>query len=368
MFVSSHAALQFPMADVGAIATTANTAAVIGKVAADSAQPPTLPELTRPASVPLLMRLKQSPYASSLPASASGSRRKRWAPPPGAFNEPDLPPRFTTPGPGRYTPHAQHACLSTKPNVIACGFGSDDREKYLGGVLCRTPSGMLMGNPPAMSQSPGPVYRPNHALVERASTKVAMSSSTSMAALECRVKGSIPGPAKYNPKPTASSRERNFTAGGRFGRNDRAKYLGSVDPASLTPMTHRSPGPIYKPSFAPVTFNPGQTAFGGTGPGSIRKAPVLATESPGPGSYTPDAQNTVLSTHRRARATSFPVEARKTVAVDSRHCYHGKVPVDMQHGDTTSLSPGPCYYPSYAAVRKTPGRPVFGTAKRFQLC
>jgi hypothetical protein len=350
---------------VGTMAPTSalNTAAIESHSAA-AGTVHSLSELTRPASVPLLVRLKQSPYTTSL----SGIRRKRWAPPPGAFNEPDAPPRFATPGPGRYQPHAQHTCLSTKPNITACSFGTEDREKYLGGCLSRTPSGMLIGSPPATSQSPGPVYRPNHALVERASTKVGMSSSASMAALEQRMRGSVPGPAKYSPKPTASSRQRSSSSGCRFGRNDRAKYLGSVDPVSLTPMTKQSPGPIYKPSFAPVTFNPGRTAFGGAGPGSIRRAPATAIESPGPASYASDAQHTVLSTNRRAPASSFPMEPRKTVAVDSMHCYHGKVPIDMRQGDTTGLSPGPCYLPSYAAVRTTPVRAVIGTAKRFSQC
>ena len=154
-----------------------------------------------------------------------------------------------------------------------------------------------------------------------------------------------PGPAMYAPKTNFSSRERSQTSGGRFMQNDRFKYMGDVDPVSLTPSVKCSPGPVYNPSFVAVVHNPGTVSFGGSGPGTMRKPPVLAVETPGPGAYTPDAQNVVLSTTRRAPSAGFLTAAR--------------------NGDVTCLSPGPCYYPSDAAIRKFYGQAVIGTAKRF---
>jgi len=351
------------------------------------------PNLSRASSASSqLGRLKGSPYAASLSGSTSGVRR-RWTPPPGAFNEPDLPPRFSTPGPGRYTPDPQHACLSTKPRIVACSFGSDDREKYFGGGLTKTTSGMLGSNAGRSSSSPGPVYKPSHSLVEPATMRVALSSgSTDSNSLRTREGKKSPGPAQYvsaktnaptkarfsltqtDPRPAVllqtpnfetSSRGRSYTSGGRFLQNDRSKYMGECDPASLTPSTKSSPGPIYNYSILPIKHNPGTVSFGGTGPDSHKKRPVRASESPGPGAYSPDAQLTVLSTNRRAPVSGFSVEPRRAATVDSRHCFHGRVPVDMRNGDTSDLSPGPCYYPNDALIHKAAGRAVFGTAKRF---
>lgn len=74
--------------------------------------------------------LGESPYAASV--GPKQPRRKKWVPPPGAFNEPDLPARFANPGPGRYNPAPQNACLSTKPRVVGCRFGSDTLSESTG--------------------------------------------------------------------------------------------------------------------------------------------------------------------------------------------------------------------------------------------
>ena len=74
--------------------------------------------------------LSNSPYAQTIGNPQKKPQRKAWAPPPGAFNHPDLP-KFDGPGPGRYTPGHN----LTKPRVAGTRFGSEDRFKYLGPQL-----------------------------------------------------------------------------------------------------------------------------------------------------------------------------------------------------------------------------------------
>lgn len=252
-----------------------------------------------------------------------------WVPPPGAFNEPDLP-RFEGPGPGQYNPKYQHTCLSTKPRITGCRFGSEDRFKYLGPQtsLERTSSGLSAGTSGGQNaKSPGPGYNPTYDLVHsasRASSFTVQRRDTS----GVTAPGNAPGPGLYNPSDRSLSGRRNFTAGGGFFADDRHKYLGELDPHSRTPLISQSPGPLYKPEYASssrIKSVPG-VAFGGHGPGTIIEPPSLKIETPGPGAYTPASQGGPLSTKPTVRATGFSVEKRTTRSLlDSSMCYHGKV-------------------------------------------
>ena len=198
------------------------------------------------ASAPVL---QNSPYAAQV---GKPIRRPRvWVPPPGAFNEPDLP-RFVNPGPGRYTPAAQHSCLSTKPRVVATRFGSEDRFKYFGPQTPLEPllSGMMGGLfCPQNSLSPGPSYLPSYDLVKPQARKSSFTvERRDPGGIERQSRGSAPGPGLYNPRDRATTR--SFTSGGGFLADDRHKYLGALDPASLTPSIKCSPGPMYAPSSA----------------------------------------------------------------------------------------------------------------------
>ena len=271
--------------------------------------------------------LGESPYAASV--GPKQPRRKKWVPPPGAFNEPDLPARFANPGPGRYNPAPQNACLSTKPRVVGCRFGSEDRYKYFGPQtpLERTSSGMLGGlYQPQSEASPGPGYMPSYNLVRSASRSSSFTVERREGTSERRARGGAPGPGLYNPSDKASSTVRNYTAGGNFLGDDRHRYLGEVDPASLTPSVSDSPGPMYMPSDGYARARAPTVAFGGKGPGSMKKPPSLKAETPGPGAYTPATQAACLSTKRRAATAVFGIEQRGgRNPVDSTHCFHGKV-------------------------------------------
>jgi len=304
------------------------------------------------ASAPVL---QNSPYAATV--GKPMRRPKVWVPPPGQFNEPDLP-RFTNPGPGRYNPAHQHTCLSTKPRITATRFGSEDRFKYLGPQTALEPmqSGMVGGLfCPQSSSSPGPGYLPSYDLVK----PMARKSSFTVAVPLREGRGSSPGPGLYNP--TDKSTRRNYTSGGGFLADDRHKYLGEVDPASLQPLKKCSPGPMYKPGRYCQGKRVTTVAFGGHGPGTIIKPPSLKSESPGPGAYTPG-----FSDLPRSQISSFSVESRTAKGqVDSSACYQGKVKVDMTHASATNLSPGPGYNPSHRSVLPSSSQPIIGTSKRF---
>ena len=323
------------------------------------------------ASAPAL-GLGKSPYAAS-----TGSKKKprprsgTWAPPPGAFNEPDLP-RFENPGPGRYNPKAQNSCLSTKPRISSCRFGSEDRFKYLGPQqsLSCTSSGMLGGFQPQNAASPGPTYVPKYDLVHSSSRTSSFSvARRETSGVNSRTASIAPGPGLYNPSDSSLSTRRNRTAGGGFLADDRQKYLGEVDPASGRALdTSSNPGPVYKPNDALVRRRTTTTAFGGRGPGTRRKPPALVAEAPGPGSYDPGitlAHGAALSTKPRSSVASFGCAKRDGGMMSSTHCYHGKVPVDMTNARTDNLSPGPGYLPSFKAAKASAPGYGFGTAKRF---
>jgi len=317
--------------------------------------------------------LRDSPYAAPVTGTSkltSSSQRKtptKWAPPPGAFNNPELP-SFATPGPGRYTP----APNSVKPRVTGTRFGSEDRFKYLGPQqpLEATSSGMAGMYNPQASASPGPGYLPSYGLVHSSSRKSAFT-------VERRDTSGIqpgsgaataPGPGLYNPNEKFASNRKNMTSGGAFLADDRHKYLGNVDPDSGGLRQNFSPGPLYKPSDHLTKERAGTVAFGGRGPGTIKKPPQLKQEAPGPGSYnlgTHLADGAVLSSKRRSPAASFGSTQRGDSAfIDSVHCFHGKVPVDMTNATNTNISPGPGYKPSVDSVKYMPPNATFGTAKR----
>jgi len=319
------------------------------------------------ASAPVL---RDSPYNQQIgTAKKRRSKDGLWHPPPGGFNEPELP-QFEGPGPGQYNPKVQHGCLSTKPRIPGCRFGSEDRFKYLAPMssLERTSSGLTGGlNAPQSSTSPGPAYLPDYSLVIGASRSSSFRvQRRDTRGTESLARGSAPGPGLYNPTDLGLSTKKNFTAGGGFFADDRHKYLGELDPTSLTPLQSQSPGPLYNPSDKITAFRSQTVAFGGHGPNTIKSVPSLKVGTPGPGAYTPVSQNASLSTKPRVVASQFGVEVRSSKALmDSSACFHGKVQIDMTHANAFNLSPGPGYNPSMKPYKPLNQRPVIGTAKRF---
>lgn len=323
------------------------------------------PGMAASSSAPVL---SQSPYAASL----TGSRPKKpakWTPPPGAFNNPDLP-QFTMPGPGRYTP--SHVSSSVKPRVVAARFGSEDRFKYLGPQqpLEETSSGMASGYCPQSVASPGPGYLPTYSLVHSASRQSAFSvERRDTSGIGPGTGASVaPGPGLYNPTEKMCSTRRNNTPGGAFLADDRHKYLGQVDADTGGLRQSFGPGPSYKPPNHLVKQRAPTVAFGGRGPGTIKKPPSLKTESPGPGAYdmgSTMADLATLSSKPRAPGYGFGSSVRgDSTFVDSTKCYHGKVPIDMTNANKSDVSPGPGYNPSIEGVRAAKQKALFGTAKR----
>ena len=213
--------------------------------------------------------LRDSPYAAAV--GKPMRKPKAWTPPPGAFNEPDLP-RFVNPGPGRYTLPSQRD-MPNRPRITATRFGSEDRFKYLGPQTSLEPmqSGMVGGMfCPQTSSSPGPGYLPSYDLVRPR----ARASSFTVAVQGGEGRGNSPGPGLYNPDDKRI--RRNYTSGGGFLADDRHKYLGELDPASLQPLTKVSPGPIYKPGRYCQGGRVTSVSFGGHGPGTLRLGLGLA--------------------------------------------------------------------------------------------
>ena len=219
------------------------------------------------ASAPVL---QNSPYAATV-GKVPKRRPKVWVPPPGQFNEPDLP-RFVNPGPGRYTLPSQRD-MPNRPRITATRFGSEDRFKYLGPQTSLEPmqSGMVGGMfCPQSSSSPGPGYLPSYDLVRPR----ARASSFTVAVKGGEGRGNSPGPGLYNPDDKRI--RRNYTSGGGFLADDRHKYLGELDPASLQPLTKVSPGPIYKPGRYCQGGRVTSVSFGGHGPGTLARARLRA--------------------------------------------------------------------------------------------
>jgi len=310
--------------------------------------------------------LSQSPYAQSL-TGARPKKPAKWTPPPGAFNNPDLP-QFTMPGPGRYTPSTS----STKPRVVGTRFGSEDRFKYLGpqNGLEETSTGMASGFCPQSVASPGPGYMPRYDLVHSSSRHSAFTvARRDTSGIGAGSGASVaPGPGLYNPSEKVCSNRRNNTPGGAFLADDRHKYLGQVDPESGMVRQSFGPGPLYKPADHLAKRRAPTVAFGGRGPGTIKKPPSLKTESPGPGSYELGrnlVDGSTLSQKPRAPGYGFGSSVRTDSAfLDSSKCYHGKVPVDMTNANNSDVSPGPGYNPSWTGVKAHTQQGVFGTAKR----
>ena len=129
-----------------------------------------------------------------------------------------------------------------------------------------------------------------------------------------------------------------------------------------------SPGPLYKPSDHLAKTRAPTVAFGGRGPGTIKKPPSLVAEAPGPGSYEHAvtlADGAKTSTKPRSSRAGFgSTERSGTGPPDSCHMFHGKVPVDMTNHKGGTLSPGPAYWPSIAPVKGQSAKATFGTAKR----
>ena len=253
--------------------------------------------------------LQNSPYAAVIGTQPPKKKSAKWTPPPGAFNNPDLP-RFDAPGPGRYTPNTS----LTKPRTTGTRFGSQDRFKYLSPLnpLEQTSTGMASLPQSALSAgsqaSPGPGYMPKYGLVHSASRVSSFS-------VERRDTGGVsaaqrvnPGPGLYTPSDKVLSNKKNYTAGGAFLADDRHKYLGAVDPDSGQLRQSFGPGPSYNPSYAASEKRASTVAFGGNGPGTIREVPSLEMPTPGPGSYdhaTTLAAGATLSTKPRASAPGF---------------------------------------------------------------
>jgi len=226
-----------------------------------------------------------------------------------------------------------------------------------------------MFNPQA-SSSPGPGYAPRYDLVHSSSRKSAFTVERRDTSGIVAGSGAAiaPGPGLYNPNEKFASNRRNMTSGGAFLADDRHKYLGQVDPDTGGIRQNFSPGPLYKPSDHLAKQRAPTVAFGGRGPGTIKKPPTLKQESPGPGSYNMGhtlSDGAVLSSKRRSPAASFGSTQRGDSAfVDSVSCFHGKVPVDMTNATNTNISPGPGYKPSVEQVKYHAPQATFGTAKR----
>jgi len=181
-----------------------------------------------------------------------------------------------------------------------------------------------------------------------------------------------PGPGRYTPSVNSV---RPRVVGTRFGSEDRFKYLGPQQPLEQTSAgmcgTVRisySPGPLYKPSHDSAKPRAPTVAFGGRGPGTIKKPPSMIQETPGPGSYEHAvtlADGAKTSTKPRSSAAGFGSTKRSEMGPpDSAHCFHGKVPVDMTNHQGGTNSPGPVYAPSIEPVRAASNSAVFGTSKR----
>jgi len=310
--------------------------------------------------------LSNSPYAQVIGNPKPKRTPKAWAPPPGAFNHPDLP-KFEGPGPGRYTP----ATNLTKPRCAGTRFGSEDRFKYLGPQqpLEVTAGGMSGMYTPTAASSPGPGYVPKYNLVHSASRissfSVERRDTSGVAPGDAATN---PGPGLYTPSEKLLSHRRNNTPGGAFLADDRHKYLGNVDPDSGQVRVNASPGPLYKPSDHLAKPRASTVAFGGHGPGTLKKPPSLRQEAPGPGSYDHAltlSDGAKTSNKPRSSAAGFGSTQRGDSAfIDSASCYHGKVPVDMTHANNTSISPGPGYKPSIAPIKTKSKEAIFGTSKR----
>jgi hypothetical protein len=311
-------------------------------------------------------QLANSPYAQVLSTKGPPKRKGAWAPPPGAFNNPDMP-KFDGPGPGRYTPSSSF----TKPRVTGTRFGSEDRFKYLGPQLPLTTTGSGMSGmyTPQTQTSPGPGYMPKYTLTHSMSRVSSFSvERRDTSGVAPGGSATNPGPGLYTPSEKILSTKKNYTPGGAFLADDRHKYLGQVDPDSGQLVQSFSPGPLYRPSYASARPRAPTVAFGGRGPGTIKKPPKLMGESPGPGAYEHNqtlADGARTSTKPRAPAPGFGSTTRSTSSMaDSSMCFHGKVPVDMANAKNISISPGPGYNPSVAGVKPAPARPIFGTSKR----
>lgn len=325
------------------------------------------PALGSSSSAPVLAA---SPYTqvigkSGTKSSLGSTRRKAWAPPPGAFNQPELP-QFHNPGPGRYTPSSQ----ISKPRVTGVRFGSEDRFKYLGPQqpLEVTSAGMSGMYTPQTAASPGPGYMPSYDLVMSKSRISSFSVERRETGGAAPGAATNPGPGLYTPSEKVLSNRRDNTPGGAFLADDRHKYLGQVDPESGTVRVSYSPGPLYKPSDHLAKSRAPTVAFGGRGPGTIKKPPSLVAESPGPGSYdhavTLADGAKISGKPRSGRAGFGSTQRSETGPPDSSHCYHGKVPVDMTNHKGGTFSPGPQYNPSVEPVKSVAPKAVFGTARR----
>lgn len=310
--------------------------------------------------------LQNSPYAQTIGKPQPKKKvSKAWAPPPGAFNHPDLP-KFDGPGPGRYTPSTS----VTKPRCPGTRFGSEDRFKYLGPQLPLevTAGGMSGMYTPTAATSPGPGYVPKYNLVH-SSSRISSFSVERRDTSGVAPGGSAtnPGPGLYTPSEKMLSNRRNQTAGGAFLADDRHKYLGNVDPDSGQMRQDFSPGPLYKPSDQYTSTRSPTVMFGGRGPGTIKKPPSLAQESPGPGAYDHAltlSDGAKTSTKPRSSAPDFGSTPAVGPFIDSSSCFHGKVPVDMTHAKNMSISPGPGYNPSLSQTKSKSREAIFGTAKR----
>ena len=320
-------------------------------------------EMQGSSSAPVLM--KDSPYSQVIGKGTKPKKRTAWHPPPGAFNNPELP-SFASPGPGRYTPSVNFV----KPRQGGTRFGSEDRFKYLGPQqpLEVTSAGMSGMYQPQAGASPGPGYLPNYGLVHSASRISSFSvehRDTTGAPPGAAVN---PGPGLYTPSEKMLSTRRDNTPGGAFLADDRHKYLGQVDPDSGQVRQSFSPGPLYKPSVSQSKLRPPTVAFGGHGPGTIKKPPSLKMETPGPGSY--DHALTLLdgskiSTKPRQPRASFGSTKRSDMGPpDSSQCFHGKVPVDMTNASGTVISPGPTYNPDINCNKGKTPQAIFGTSRR----
>mmetsp|Transcript_20207 Transcript_20207/g.51404 ORF Transcript_20207/g.51404 Transcript_20207/m.51404 type:complete len:372 (+) Transcript_20207:89-1204(+) len=284
-----------------------------------------------------------------------------WVPPPGAFNEPDLP-IFPGPGPGRYTP----ITTLTRPRTATTSFPTEDRWKHLGrqrdstrALDGATSTASISTWGPQIGVSPGPVYLPVYTATEIQSRSMGFPSQarTKSASLASAVASSKrPGPGTYSPIEQFAVLSTKPRVGrmSPFSIDDRLKYLG-VQLEGGVVVQIASPGPTYAPKLDLVLPFAGGVAFGQ--PRSRQqKAMIGGHASPGPGSYSPAAQAAVLSSKPTVPSSSFGKEKR----------FHGGAP---GQGDALltrrPTTPGPKYLPNFEYVRPQSRSAAIGTSKRF---
>lgn len=222
--------------------------------------------------------------------------------------------QFNRPGPGHYNANAG---LCTMPRVLGGRFSGEDRFKYLAPMSCleKTSTGLAGGlYVPQTATSPGPSYMPEYRCVEIAGRSSSFAVQTrDSSSTRNRAQSSVPGPGLYDPSDYSLSTKRSLTCGGSFLADDRYKYFGVLEKASMTPFVSQSPGPLYNPRDDLCIPRAPSTTFR-TGKGYARTAFLTwRSATPGPGAYDVNRIE-VLSSRPRVQTHDFGMKARSNKA------------------------------------------------------